>query len=370
MRTTISCIGPIVSCLVMSIGCTDSGDPPGTLQQPIGGAMAATAGTMSAPQGGTTGGTAAPAAGTSGGAPAAMGGAGGEQAMNAMAGTGAGGMGVDPVDGSVVDTSVPDPLDIPEPVTEQAVWAFGLGVSDVPAAVAFYTEVMKMTVEKEVTRSDRTDTVLYAAEADRGARLVLMHFNDGRVTRKITTKLVWQASSPSAVNTAAAMHPDYVSRLNFGIVQFDGPDTYIQEVGSIFDDGGASITVPYLIAMGFAVSDLTASRQFYADALGLTEEALGTFSVTDATGSGSINEYSFTSPGSAGIVVQGWTPSRNAMNNPVMIVMSVPDAQVAADAVVAAGGTIVEPAARVAFYDNRLLIVAKDRDGYVLELVQ
>lgn len=262
------------------------------------------------------------------------------------------------------------PLPIPEPVTEPYVWGYGLGISDVPAAVAFYTEVMKMTVEREVDRGDRSETVLYASEADRGGRLVLMHFNDGRPTRKITTKLVWQSSNASAVNRAAAMHPDYQSRLNFGIVQFDGPETYIQEVGGIFDSEGTGINVPYLIAMGFAVSDLSSSRRFYRDALGMEESSLGTFSVTDATGAGSITEYSFRHPAGPGIVLQAWTPARNAKDNPVKVVLFVPDAQAVADAVVAGGGVLVEPAARTQVYDNRLLIVAKDPDGYLLELVQ
>ena len=94
-------------------------------------------------------------------------------------------------DAGASDAAEPDPGEIPEPVSEATTWGFGLGVTDVPAAVAFYTDVMKMTVEQEVTRGDRTDTVLYATEADRGARLILMHWSDGRETRKITAKLVW-----------------------------------------------------------------------------------------------------------------------------------------------------------------------------------
>jgi predicted enzyme related to lactoylglutathione lyase len=50
--------------------------------------------------------------------------------------------------------------------------------------------------------------------------------------------------------------------------------------------------------------------------------------------------------------------------------MFVPDAQAAADKIVAGGGSIAQPAQRTPVYDNRLLLVAKDRDGYVLELVQ
>jgi predicted enzyme related to lactoylglutathione lyase len=262
-------------------------------------------------------------------------------------------------------------LPIPAPMSAPLIWGFGIGITDMPAAVKFYTEVMKMTVEKDaVKRDDRTETILYGTQAMRGARLVLMKFDDMRNTRMITAKVVWQAADAAGVNQVASMYPDYVSRLNIGIVQFDGPETYIQEVGSIFDDGGGSvINVPYPVAVGFAVSDQPASIKFY-DALGMTETSLGSFSVTDATGAGTIGEYTVKFADGMGAVVQQWTPMRNAKDNPVKVVIFVPDAKAMADKVVAAGGMIVKPAERTQVYDNRLLVVAKDLDGYILEIVE
>ena len=102
----------------------------------------------------------------------------------------------------------------------------------------------------------------------------------------------------------------------------------------------------------------------------MVEESLGTFPVTDATGSGTIVEYSERLGEGPGIVLQDWTPERNSKDNPVKVVLFVPDAQTTADAVVASGGTLLEAAERSAVYDNRLLIVAKDLDGYLLEIVQ
>ena len=218
-------------------------------------------------------------------------------------------------------------------------------------------------------RGDRTETILYGTQANRGARLVLMKFDDGRNTRKITTKLVWQAQNAAAVNRAASKFPDYKSRLNIGIVQFDGPETYIQEVGGIFDAAGGAIRVPYPIAMGFSVSDLAASRRFYKS-LGMTESSLGSFSVTDATGTGRITEFSEKFATGAGIVLQNWSTKRNSKDNPVKVVLFVPNAKTFADKIVAGGGSIVQEAERSPVYDNRLVIVAKDLDGYVLELVQ
>jgi predicted enzyme related to lactoylglutathione lyase len=258
----------------------------------------------------------------------------------------------------------------PAPVDTPYVWGLGVGITDLPAATKFYKEVMKMTVEKEVTRADRKEVVLYASEAKRGSRLVLMNFNDKRNTEKITAKLVWQASDTAGVNRDASNYPGYVSRLNMGIVQFDGPETYIHEVGNIFDTAGAGITVPYLIALGFSTSDQPASRKFYTDAFGMTESYTGGFAVTDATGTGNITEYTEKLTAGAGLVLQSWVPARNSKDNPVKIVIFVPDAQAVADKVVAAGGSIAEKAARTEVYDNRLLIVAKDPDGYILEIVQ
>jgi predicted enzyme related to lactoylglutathione lyase len=270
-------------------------------------------------------------------------------------------------------TNQPQTPAIPPPVNVPYVWGVGIGISDVSSAVNFYTGVMQMTVEQsDVQRADRTETVLFASQAQRGSRLVLMNFNDKRNTENITAKLVWQASNPTAVSATAANYPGYVSRLAGPIVQFDGPETYIQEVGNGFDTGGTGISVPYLIALGFSVTNQTASRNFYTSAFGMTEALTGTFSVTDATGSATITEYTeqYSTQGGAAIVLQAWTPMRNSKNNPVKIVLFVPDAQAAADSVVAAGGTIVDPAGRSPVYDNRKLIVAADLDGYVLELVE
>jgi predicted enzyme related to lactoylglutathione lyase len=206
----------------------------------------------------------------------------------------------------------------------------------------------------------------------RGSRVVLMSFDDKRNTKDITAKLVWQAPNPTAVSQAAASYPGYASRLAGLIVQFDGPETYIQEVGNAFDSGGASISVPYLIAMGMSVSDQPASRKFYTTAFGMTEAATGTFPLTDATGAATVTEYTvqYSTQGGSALVLQAWTPARNSKDNPIKIVQFVPDAQAAADKVVAAGGTIFKPPERTPVYENRKLIVAKDLDGYDLELVE
>jgi len=324
---------------------------------------------------GTSPGIAPPDAGTPGTTPLPDGGWPGIDA--AFPGTGsvdAGGATADGGSTLAADASSADsgtaPTPIPEPVGAPYVWGFGVGVSDLAGAVAYFKDVMKLSVEKEgIRRDDRTETVLYAAEAKRGARLVLMHFDDRRTTQKITAKLVWQAANTGAVTSAASKYPGYVSRVDFFVAQFDGPDTYIQEVGSGFDDAGKGITVPYPIALGFSVSDLAASRRFYTG-LGMTDSSTGTFPVTDATGSATITEYTARFATGSALVLQDWSPKRNSKDNPVKSVLFVPDAQAAADKLVAGGGAVLKPAERSPVYDNRLVVIAKDRDGYGIELVQ
>jgi predicted enzyme related to lactoylglutathione lyase len=348
-------------------------------------AVSVTAGASGSPSGmtsmtGTTAGTSAPliagnTAGSTAGSAGSAAGKGGSVAVSAgssaaTGGTGAANGGAAGTVGAAGAAGGPTGLDIPAPMKAPLVWGFGVGITDVPAAVKFYTGVMKMTVEQDaVKRDDKTETTLYGTQAMRGARLVLMKFDDMRNTRKITAKLVWQAQNTAAVNTAASMYPDYVSRLNIGIVQFDGPETYIHEVGGSFDSGGTAISVPYPVAVGFAVSDQPASRKFYTS-LGMTEMSLGSFSVTDANGTGNIAEYTVKFADGMGVVLQQWTPMRNAKDNPVKVVLFVPDAKAMADKVVAAGGTIAKPAERTPVYGNRLLVVAKDLDGYVLDIVE
>jgi len=363
--------GAAVSVTAGSSGSRSSttGATAGTSAPVVAGSTGAVAGAVAGNTGNVAGNSGSAAGNGSGVAGSAVAGNGGGVAGSA--GSTAANGGTAAADGGSSGAAGASPvLEIPAPVAAPLIWGFGIGITDVPAAVKFYTEVMEMTVEKDaIRRDDAKETILYGTEAMRGARLTLMSFDDMRNTRKITAKLVWQAQNTAAVNRAAAMYPDYVSRLNFGIVQFDGPETYVHEVGGSFDSGGSAISVPYPIALGFAVSDLPASRKFYTS-LGMTESSLGSFSVTDATGTGNITEYTVKFDEGAGVVLQQWTPMRNTKDNPVKFVIFAPDAKAMGDKVVAAGGTIAKQAERTPVYDNRLLVVAKDLDGYVLDIVE
>lgn len=308
--------------------------------------------------------------GSSAGKDAADGGAasGVDDGASGASGSDAGASGA--IDGSGGLEEEPTEGAFPTPVESPQIWGFGVGLSDVEAAKEYYYDVMKLEVWKEPFKRDGwTETMLYSGEMDRSARLSLMEFDDERNTRNITTKLIWQVKATAPVDAAASKYPGYVQHLNLGYVMFEGPDTYIHEIATSLDPNGGMYEDPYLVAIGFVVSDAAASRGFYT-ALGMVDESLGSFPITDATGYGTVSEYSVRYGEGMAIVLQTWSPERNAKDNPVKVVISVPDANAMAEKVVAAGGTIVSPASRSDLYDNRLLIVAKDLDGYMLDLVE
>lgn len=259
---------------------------------------------------------------------------------------------------------------VPTPVESPQIWGFGIGVSDVPAATEYFKDVMRVVVEKEaVKRDDWTETMLFSQQAPRGGRLSLMAFDDMRNTRNITAKLIWKVKETAAIDEVASSYPFYMKYLDVNYVMFEGPDRYIQEISNELDPEGGDVEDPYLVAVGFAVSDGEAARKFYT-AIGMTDKSLGSYPITDPTGYGTVGEYSERYGEGRAIVLQTWSPARNAKDNPLKVVIAVPDANAMAEMVVAAGGTIVSQAIRSDLYDNRLLVVAKDLDGYILDLVE
>src|SRR5262245_47622697 len=98
--------------------------------------------------------------------------------------------------------TIPDGPDAPDgatgpsepPIENPYLRAGGIGVSDLEKASAFLTDVVGMTQEgRDVTRDDRVERTFWAKEVNRGSRVVLMKFDDGRNTQDITAKIVFQA---------------------------------------------------------------------------------------------------------------------------------------------------------------------------------
>lgn len=121
----------------------------------------------------------------------------------------------------------------------------------------------------------------------------------------------------------------------------------------------------YIGALGIGVSNLERSSDFYSRMLGMKklmtlklpnmdEEVLG-----------------FEGKG-ASLVLMHYTDSSNPsyQNNPVKVVIYVPDVVAIIEAIRAEGLTIVREPAAVPSMNNAVIAMANDPDGYVVELIQ
>ncbi|HVW25046.1 MAG TPA: VOC family protein [Polyangiaceae bacterium] len=249
--------------------------------------------------------------------------------------------------------------------------AGGIGVTDLDGASTFLTSVLGMSREgADVTRPDRVERTFFAKQAARGSRVVLMKFNDGRNTKDITAKIVFEAADVQATYDAAvaAGYPSILAPISLGngvlVSQVKGPEGYTVEILNGLDPGGAGIASPYFIALAFGVGDFMASRKFYADALGMVE----TTPYSDSDLMEQTMEYP--NGGGAGLVLQHYSMSMHQYeNNPVKHVSYVPDVNAFAKRIQSAGGTLVQAPAAMPAYGGRTGAVLADPDGVVIEIV-
>lgn len=248
--------------------------------------------------------------------------------------------------------------------------AGGIGVTDLDGASTFLTSVLGMSQEgADVTRPDRVERTFFAKQAARGSRVVLMKFDDGRNTKDITAKIVFEAADVQATYDAAvaAGYPSILAPIMLGSIlvsQVRGPEGYTVEILNGLDPGGAGIASPYFIALAFGVSDFMASRKFYADALGMVE----TTPYSDSDLMEQTMEYP--NAGGAGLVLQHYSMSTHQYeNNPVKHVSYVPDVNAFAKQIQSAGGTLVQAPAAMPAYGGRTGAVLADPDGVVIEIV-
>jgi len=118
-------------------------------------------------------------------------------------------------------------------------------------------------------------------------------------------------------------------------------------------------------SVGIGVSDLQRSIDFYTRVLGMTYIATYT---TDA-----MDEALLRFPaGGAAVVLMHYTDGsdHNYRDNPVKLVIRVADPAVTADCIRAEGLEIVREPGPIPELDNLVVGLAKDPDGYVVELLQ
>lgn len=120
----------------------------------------------------------------------------------------------------------------------------------------------------------------------------------------------------------------------------------------------------FLGATGIGVSDLQASAAFYKAALGLQE--VRTFKLDY------MDEIVLAHEGRNAVVLMHWTDgsARNYKDVPVKLVFYVTDPVGVADRIRQAGGRITLEPAPIASLGGAIVGLAKDPDGYVIELLQ
>lgn len=121
----------------------------------------------------------------------------------------------------------------------------------------------------------------------------------------------------------------------------------------------------HFVATGIGVSDLDRSADFYTRVLGMTVQQ--TFKLDH------MDEIMVGYEGKgASLVLMHWTDGspRTDRDNPVKLVLYVPDAAAAVDAIQAEGLEIVREAATSPGMGGALIGFGKEPDGYLVELIQ
>ncbi len=120
----------------------------------------------------------------------------------------------------------------------------------------------------------------------------------------------------------------------------------------------------FLTAVGIGVSDLARSTDFYSRVLGMRQTATFKLDYMD--------EIMLAHEGRSAVVLMHYTDgsARNYRDNPVKLVFYVTDPRGLTERIRAEGLEVLhEPAANESL-GGALIALAKDPDGYVIELIQ
>jgi lactoylglutathione lyase len=119
-----------------------------------------------------------------------------------------------------------------------------------------------------------------------------------------------------------------------------------------------------MAAVGIGVSDMKRSVDFYTRVLGMKQTQ--TFKLPH------MDEVVVGYEGRTAVVLMHYTDgsAQHYANNPVKLVFNVTDAGTLAEAIRADGCEITREPAPVPEFGNTVICLAKDPDGYVIELLQ
>lgn len=266
-----------------------------------------------------------------------------------------------------------------EPVVEPVVQtvtpyfnAVGIGVSDLEAAVDFYTNVIGMKERLRLSPSYAEEVIMAfedEADPDHRATLVLMHYNTEKNYTDNPAKLVYAVPDGTAFFEAIVngggrpLFPPTPQEQFQGAsvgMAFD-PDGYMIEIVEV-----PSLKQPFLSAAGIGVSDLEAAKDYYIRVLGMEYGS-------DIDVPGYMDEIVLNSPGKdmPSVVLMHWDTERNYKDVPVKLVLNVDSAAEFAGVVAENDpGKIVFPPQPLDDFFGATIGFAKDIDGYLIEILQ
>ncbi|WP_193076049.1 VOC family protein [Pseudomonas sp. FME51] len=248
--------------------------------------------------------------------------------------------------------------------------AAGIGVEDLTAAEAFYTNGLGMTVVERRSREDRDETVLASADGT-GSQVVLMEFTDGvpRNVRRNPGKLVFyikdMASYINAFITAGGritLPPTTDPTL--GVTVGFGRDLYNNLIEMVADPTAEH---SYFGAFGIGVSNLEQARAFYVDQLGFRQ-------LMYLPIPGMYNEYILQGYGGSALVLMNWTNGSNPnyQDNPVKMEIRSIAPSALAETVERAGGELIQTpeVSEDEGLTGQLIGYGRDPDGSLIEIHQ
>jgi predicted enzyme related to lactoylglutathione lyase len=256
--------------------------------------------------------------------------------------------------------------------TAPYVWGAGLGVTDLPAATAFFVEFLDLEVESRNELDDRQEVTLWSKNK-RGSHLTLTKYDDGRNTGDIAAKLLFFVRDTEDLyrRLLAAGHANRfptvaVPGVTESVAQVRGPEGYAIEISQFATEQS------FFVSLGFAVDDAATSEGFYETALGMVRTSeyplggtmFGAVELPDEF----VMSYPAGSAGAAIVLMSYRSRAFNTKDNPVKSVHVVPDVAATLARAVMAGGTVVAP--RTSSSGAKPTAVVRDPDGYFVELVE
>ena len=269
---------------------------------------------------------------------------------------------------------------IPEQTVEPVISAVGIGVPDLTDATDFFTAIGLVTSgTPDYLDVDGMDEQVMVANNAKGGTLVLMNdpSADPAIYMDNPDKVVfivpdattfYQAIMDNGggivgdqAETEPQVRPEYGDDPVVIVGLAYDPNGYLIEMIQI---DAISITDPYIVGVGIGVSDLVASQDYYTRILGMV------FSM-DLDVPGFMDEKELASPSGQrpNMVLMHYDDPMDYTDNPVKLVLSVPDAQTFFSVIEEENADlIVTPPATLA--SGAISGYAKDLNGTTIQVVQ